>query len=728
MDESKNIVIKITLTGDGKVQLDQVTSSVEKLTKATNQQEKASKSNQTALKGTEAALKQQIRELTAVRAANATTSKSYAEYTKQIDKVQIELQQLQSVQQEAIQTNADQISSAGLAGATLNEFGRFISDLPFGITAVTNNLSQLANLFTILAAKVNGGRKAFALLIKELRGPLGLIIGFQVAIALLQGFQKEILKFIGITDEAKEKLKEFKKALDESLGSVEKERVELLSLVEVIKDSNSSRDAQIAAAQELDGVLDGLTQQEILNKDAIEDTTQAIEDYIDQQAIRAEIDALVDSNLEVFQKRAAFRRIQDMDAGAEQQKALDDFIKANTGFFEKFRIAAAQRAGGVGGLAAIPAGLAGALFGLTGPERQQALNDIVTDMDTTVQGVLDTISDLRKGLTPDDDSGGKRDRVSSVLGDIKKLKDEMSKTTVELNEQEKENRQKAINRVRALIGLPPLEGDATLSKLLEEAQEAAQLGLDIFADTILQQNDFEKRLHEERMNRLSEENDKREQIANNIIQGITRLSQIQDQSFTAQIKRLDTERDIILQNDNLTSEEKERLLKKNDKDTRRIRTQQVKFERDMLQIEMAMELSKIALQIKSKIIDLEAAGALSVMKGQSSLGAFVNQLGAAGIIAYAASIGGIIATIVSARKKARQQIQSLTNASAGVSETGGPNVSAPAFNVVGATETSQLAQTIAGAEDKPIKAFVVASDVTTAQELERSTIEGASLG
>ena len=29
--------------------------------------------------------------------------------------------------------------------------------------------------------------------------------------------------------------------------------------------------------------------------------------------------------------------------------------------------------------------------------------------------------------------------------------------------------------------------------------------------------------------------------------------------------------------------------------------------------------------------------------------------------------------------------------------------------------------------DKPIKAFVVASDVSTAQELERSTIEGASI-
>ena len=57
-----------------------------------------------------------------------------------------------------------------------------------------------------------------------------------------------------------------------------------------------------------------------------------------------------------------------------------------------------------------------------------------------------------------------------------------------------------------------------------------------------------------------------------------------------------------------------------------------------------------------------------------------------------------------------------------------PQIQAPAFNVVGATQESQLAQTISQAEQQPIKAFVVASDVSTAQELERSTIEGASIG
>ena len=43
MDENKNIVIKITLTGDGKVKLDQVTGSDQRLTKATKDQKKQPK-------------------------------------------------------------------------------------------------------------------------------------------------------------------------------------------------------------------------------------------------------------------------------------------------------------------------------------------------------------------------------------------------------------------------------------------------------------------------------------------------------------------------------------------------------------------------------------------------------------------------------------------------------------------------------------------------------------
>ena len=62
------------------------------------------------------------------------------------------------------------------------------------------------------------------------------------------------------------------------------------------------------------------------------------------------------------------------------------------------------------------------------------------------------------------------------------------------------------------------------------------------------------------------------------------------------------------------------------------------------------------------------------------------------------------------------------------SSTSAPQIQAPSFNVVGATQQSQLAQAISGQEEKPIKAFVVADDVTTTQELLRKAVDGATLG
>ena len=55
-----------------------------------------------------------------------------------------------------------------------------------------------------------------------------------------------------------------------------------------------------------------------------------------------------------------------------------------------------------------------------------------------------------------------------------------------------------------------------------------------------------------------------------------------------------------------------------------------------------------------------------------------------------------------------------------------PAVTAPSFNLVEGTGTDQIADTIQN-QDRPIKAFVVSSDVSTAQELDRNTVESATL-
>ncbi|WP_288955059.1 hypothetical protein [uncultured Polaribacter sp.] len=52
---------------------------------------------------------------------------------------------------------------------------------------------------------------------------------------------------------------------------------------------------------------------------------------------------------------------------------------------------------------------------------------------------------------------------------------------------------------------------------------------------------------------------------------------------------------------------------------------------------------------------------------------------------------------------------------------------APSFNIVGATETSQLAGAIGGQTQQPVQAYVVSNDVTTAQSLENNIVEGATL-
>ena len=52
----------------------------------------------------------------------------------------------------------------------------------------------------------------------------------------------------------------------------------------------------------------------------------------------------------------------------------------------------------------------------------------------------------------------------------------------------------------------------------------------------------------------------------------------------------------------------------------------------------------------------------------------------------------------------------------------------PAFNVVGASGETQLADAIGSQTQRPARAYVVSNDVTTAQEMDRNIIEGASIG
>ena len=97
------------------------------------------------------------------------------------------------------------------------------------------------------------------------------------------------------------------------------------------------------------------------------------------------------------------------------------------------------------------------------------------------------------------------------------------------------------------------------------------------------------------------------------------------------------------------------------------------------------------------------------------------------IAIFAAQAAGIAMSIRSAVKAAKGIVGSKGGGGGGGGGVTVPSAP-PAFNIVGANPQNQLAETLSGESQTPIKAYVTSGDVTTAQSLERNIIQNASIG
>jgi hypothetical protein len=100
------------------------------------------------------------------------------------------------------------------------------------------------------------------------------------------------------------------------------------------------------------------------------------------------------------------------------------------------------------------------------------------------------------------------------------------------------------------------------------------------------------------------------------------------------------------------------------------------------------------------------------------------------LLAFAGQAVGIFSAIKSAVKAAKGTTKGVGGGGGGVSI---PRVAAsasapPAFNVVGNSQGSQIAQAINGQDKTPTRAYIVSGDVSTALALDRGIIESASIG
>jgi len=532
-----------------------------------------------------------------------------------------------------VKANQDLISSSGLAGATLVETGRFISDLPFGITAVTNNLSQLSTLFVTLISKTEGAGNAFKLLGKQIAGPLGFILAFQVVIALLQAYQKEIIGFIKGTDQANEATRKLTKSVDDLTESLEE------------------------------------------NNEAFKETGEVEENIIGLQTALAKLSS--DNVRTQIRGRAEVKaRVKSL---RELGKQIDETKLSEEGYLETL-LQQNETAGDV----------AKAL------EKRR--------IDIIVAGILGTMTPLELAQAQLDlfiDTEKEKATLESAY-----LESEEYRTLVAKRDALRQRAQiEAFESNLTPEGLAPI-GDAELK---------AEVRLTKFVDGEAVKRAFNRR---EAIKILLIE----------IEQILSTLEEVSNTAFEAEISREERKTALMnnqlkerLRNEKLSAKQRENINSQIQANEESLQKRRDQLAEKQFKIQKAVSIGQALIntyEMANRAYNAVLAGP------EKFLG--ISSLVLAKIAAGTATALGLANVAAISRQ---QFVPSGLNIGGGASGGGaGASIQAPDFNIVGASETSQLAEAVGGAQGKPIKAFVVGKDISTQQELDRNITNTASFG
>lgn len=209
--------------------------------------------------------------------------------------------------------------------------------------------------------------------------------------------------------------------------------------------------------------------------------------------------------------------------------------------------------------------------------------------------------------------------------------------------------------------------------------------------------------------------------------------EFEEASFEEQRAILAERREMLLNDETLTDEQKLELTKQYKAADKKL--DDIEFAGKQKMQGEAMDLANKAQAlagkntVAGKAIGIATAtintfqGASEAMKQESTLPSPFD------VVAKVANVATVIATGLKTVKSIASVKVPGGGGSGGATPSGG-GVAAPAppsFNVVGATETSVLADTVAEQTNEPVQAYVVSNDVTTAQSLENNIVEGATI-
>lgn len=627
----KTSLIKITVDvekgileiGNLKMSLNDSNAAAQGLNDTLNQQTKV-------VDGSAAAIRRKIAAAKAERDMTASNNAEYVKQTQIVNKLEAELLELTHTQHNVsnvslktgkslatMQKNLGSVdSAAGLAGASVMETGRLISDLPYGIQGAANNLSQLGSMFGMLVAqagKMNNGlstsRNVINLLSAQFFGPLGIIVAFQAAVAAIEFFTK--------------KQGEAKREADK--------------LTKGIEDQNKALREQQTLLTNLGSAVLGDEAATVLGKQLRE-----VETFLEAAASYGEVsqtvvDFAVENGKNIIQARQ------------EQNKFTTELIDFEQKLSEHGKKTYEE-------------------LGISKNKYDKITEELNYKVASSTTALIEAINKEEQAL-----ANLNLEKQEEILlnQEIKNLKEE--------------------DEISEEIERPSFADD-----ILAATSDASTLYKDQLEEMGMSEENFiSERERRAARNLRNQERDARREL------------RIQQQVAAAKAKIQQTQANNAVQGFKLLGA----IAKEGSK------------------LQALALIGENAAGIAKTIISTKAANAAVRLKYAAIPGGAL--LAKKQVIANNISAAIGVAAQVAATQKALAAMKATESAASAPrigGDDGGQEPQQPDFNIVGASQLNQLATTIAEQEEQPVRAYVVASDVSTAQELDRNILSEASIG
>lgn len=650
---------------------------------------------------------------------------------EQADKAFLKLKKDMSGKLPELESNLKSLKSAsGGATASVMEMGRVISDAPYGIRGMANNLTQLVSQmgFTIKSAG------SLNLALKEMwavmMGPLGIVLAITAAISALDFFA-------GSTKKAKKE----SDALNNTFGE---NSTKLMVLKSVLDDSNISLDDKNELVEKANEEFKDLNVKLDENGRLTDESAKAV-------------DRLSLSFIKNAKARAIASLIQE--EMAVQAKLSAESVGSQIGYLEGFSVAViAAMSGGQSALTT--------LLKKDSDDRNELMNESELRVERYVQMLKSKGADLakelfgntkgkKKGLkvlqTPEEFESDAVSLQSEIDSWNKKMlmsatKDKDQRLQLELifykKKQEARRKDREDEAYEELFSY-----EDKLDRLVKSGKMEASVAEEAKGVALIKT--------QEKVDLINGEHDrliaKATEATNALRLGLGENEKGVDNSYSfaeaaEQYKILSASITSFLDGEyqrQLTIEQNKTNAMNNELRERLNNENLSKAQRKNIQLEIARndeELRKKQEKIAKKRFKMQKAINIAnalVDTYKNGVSAYGSQLiigdPSSPLRAQIAQGVAIAAGLANVAMIARQKFQSTAGGapSAGAlggGGSGGGNDRSFNFNLAGASRENQLAQTLQGRFDQPLQAYVVSRDITNQQQLDEEITSSASFG